>query len=138
GWNYVEFEALGEDFHTRGKRMDEQITLLRALWTEPVIDFQGHWHRIPEAGINPLPVQRPIPIWIGGHSDAALKRAATIGDGWLPQMQPDDTARQAVEKLRTYAQEAGRDPNSIGIEARLNLREDNPDAWRKFVQGWQA
>lgn len=137
GWNYVEYEALGEDFHTRGKRIEEQIGLLRALWTEPVIDFQGRWHRVPEAGINPLPVQRPIPIWLGGHSDPVLRRTAQMGDGWLPQMRPDDSARQSLEKLRNYAQEAGRDPNSIGIEARLNLRENNPDAWRQFVQGWQ-
>src|SRR5207237_6918212 len=126
GWNYVEYEALGEDFHTRGRRIEEQITLLRALWTEPVIDFQGHWHRIPEAGINPLPVQRPIPIWIGGHSDAAIKRTAKMGDGWLPQIRPDDTARQQVEQLRNYDQTAGRDPNTITIEARHNPRHTQP------------
>lgn len=137
GWNYVEYEALGEDFHTRGKRIEEQIMLLRALWTEPVIDFQSHWHRVPEAGINPLPVQRPIPIWIGGHSDPVLRRTAQMADGWLPQSKPDDTARQTLEKLRNYAQEAGRDPSTIGIEARLNLRDQNPDAWRALVQGWQ-
>ncbi len=137
GWNYVEYEALGEDFHTRGKRIEEQIMLLRALWTEPVIDFQSHWHRVPEAGINPLPVQRPIPIWIGGSSDPVLRRTAQMADGWLPQSKPDDTARQTLEKLRNYVQEAGRDPSTIGIEARLNLREQNPDAWRALVQGWQ-
>ena len=137
GWNYVEFEALGESFHTRGKRIEEQITLLRTLWTESVIDFQGSWHRIPEAGINPLPVQRPIPVWIGGEIDVALRRAATIGDGWMPQRRPDDQARQEVEKLRQFATEAGRDPASIGIEARLTLRREDPTTWRQYLEGWR-
>jgi probable F420-dependent oxidoreductase len=66
GWNEVEYEALGEEFGNRGRRMEEQVELLRRLWTEPVVDFTGRWHRVPEAGINPLPVQRPIPVWIGG------------------------------------------------------------------------
>src|SRR5579864_3397066 len=81
GWNEVEYEALGEDFHTRGARSGEQITVLRLLWTQPVVDFKGRWHHIPEAGINPLPVQRPIPIWLGGEADAVLERVGTMGDG---------------------------------------------------------
>jgi probable F420-dependent oxidoreductase len=136
GWNEVEFEALGEDFHNRGKRFEEQIEVLRKLWTEPVVDFTGRWHRIPEAGINPLPVQRPIPIWIGGSVEATLERVARIGDGWFPQMRPD-RARDMVEKLREYARQAGRDPNSIGIEGRLNLRQGNLDDWRQQVEAWQ-
>jgi probable F420-dependent oxidoreductase len=136
GWNEVEFEALGEDFHNRGKRFEEQIEVLRKLWTEPVVDFTGWWHRIPEAGINPLPVQCPIPIWIGGNVEATLERAARIGDGWFPQMRPD-RARDMVEKLRKYALQAGRDPESIGIEGRLNLRQGNLDDWRQQVEGWQ-
>src|SRR6188474_2591636 len=69
GWNDVEYEALGEDFHDRGRRIEEQVSLMRALWTEPVVDFAGRWHRVPEAGINPLPVQRPIPVWFGGQAE---------------------------------------------------------------------
>jgi probable F420-dependent oxidoreductase len=137
GWNYVEFEALDEDFHSRGRRVEEQITILRALWTQEIVDFQGHWYRIPEAGINPLPVQRPIPIWIGGNVDATLRRAATIGDGWMPQRRPDDTARAEVEKLHQYAREAGRDPASIGMEARLTLHREEPDTWRQYLEGWR-
>src|SRR4051812_2145062 len=74
GWNYVEFEALGEDFTNRGRRSEEQIEVMRRLWTEPVVDFEGTWHRIPRAGINPLPVQRPIPVWIGASAEPALRR----------------------------------------------------------------
>ena len=137
GWNYVEYEALDEEFHTRGKRVEEQIGLLRALWTEPVVDFQGRYHRIPQAGINPLPVQRPIPIWIGGYIDKTLERAARIGDGWFPRTgPPDDKARENVEKLRELTTQAGRDPNAIGIEPRINLSDD-PDAWRSQYQGWR-
>lgn len=137
GWNFVEYEVLGEEFHTRGKRIEEQITLLRALWTEPVLDFQGHYYRVPQAGINPLPVQRPIPIWIGGHAEQALRRTGQIGDGWFPQMKPGDAAREAIEKIRDYARQAGRDPGSIGIEARLSLANGNPDTWREHLEGWR-
>ncbi len=136
GWNEVEYEALGEDFHNRGKRIEEQIEALRLLWTEPVVNFQGRWEHIPDAGINPLPIQRPIPVWIGGAADAVLQRVARIGDGWFPQMKPD-AARPLIEKLRGYAQAAGRDPNSIGIEARLNLSKGDPNDWRQQLDGWR-
>ena len=105
GWNYVEFEALGKDFNNRGKRIEEQIAILRALWTQPVVDFKGEWEQIPEAGLNPLPVQRPIPIWIGGTADVVLKRTARLGDGWFPMMPPNDAARIMIERLRSYAEE---------------------------------
>jgi probable F420-dependent oxidoreductase len=137
GWNAVEFEALGEDFHTRGKREEEQIELLRLLWTEPVVTFKGRWHTVTEAGLSPLPVQRPIPIWLGGHSDAALERAGRVGDGWLPQMPPGDKAREAIDKLRSAARDAGRDPASLGIEARLHLKDGDPDTWRAALDEWR-
>ena len=137
GWNEVEYQGLNENFHNRGARCDEQITVLRALWTQPVVTFHGRWHHIEEAGIKPLPVQQPIPIWIGGHSDAALKRAGRLGDGWLPQRPPDDEMRAQVERVRGYAQAAGRDPGKIGIEARLNIK-DMPEAqWAKFAEAWR-
>src|SRR6266568_5793356 len=119
GWNQVEYEALGQDFHSRGNRIEEQVALLRLLWTQPVVDFEGKWERVPEAGINPLPVQRPIPIWIGGTADVVLRRTARIGDGWFPMMPPNEAARIMIERLRRYAEEAGRDTSSIGIEARF-------------------
>jgi len=137
GWNEVEYEGLNEAFGNRGKRIEEQIEVMRKLWTEPVVDFKGKWHTIPEAGINPLPVQRPIPIWIGGGADAVLERTGRMGDGWFPQMRPDDRAKAAIDKIRSYAAEAGRDPSSIGIEARLNLREGDPDNWNSQIESWR-
>lgn len=137
GWNAVEYEALGEEFHTRGKRIEEQITLMRRLWTEAVVDFHGEQHRVPEAGINPLPVQRPIPVWIGGYADVVLERIGRMGDGWFPQMKPDDTVRAAVERLRGYTRKAGRDPSEVGIEARINMRDGDPASWQAQLDTWR-
>src|SRR5579862_9048183 len=85
GWNSVEYEALGQNFRDRGKRIEEQVDVLRALWTQDVITIDARWHHIVEAGINPLPVQRPIPIWMGGDAEEVLRRIARIADGWFPQ-----------------------------------------------------
>ncbi|MDT4945971.1 MAG: hypothetical protein QOH14_2704 [Pseudonocardiales bacterium] len=82
GWNYVEYEALGQDFRTRGSRQEEQIELLRRLFTEPVVDFSGRFHRIDRAALVPKPA-RPIPIWLGGHGEAAFDRAARLADGFI-------------------------------------------------------
>ena len=138
GWNPVEYEGLNEDFNTRGARVEEQIAVLRKLWTEPVVTFQGRWHHIDAAGLNPLPVQRPIPLWIGGSVDATLRRVARIGDGWFPQRPPDDTARTMLEQLREYAQQAGRAPESIGIEARLGLAQVPQDQWVAYADNWRG
>jgi probable F420-dependent oxidoreductase len=122
GWNPVEYEALGEDFHNRGVRIEEQLEVLRALWTDEVVTFHGKWHHITEAGINPMPVQRPIPIWFGGgKTEAVVKRIARLGDGWFPQVRPDDTGRAALEQFRQFAREAGRDPTDLGIETRVKV-----------------
>jgi probable F420-dependent oxidoreductase len=137
GWNEVEYEALNEDFRNRGKRSEEQIAVLRALFTDASVTFHGQWHTINAAGINPLPVQRPIPIWIGGSTDATLRRVAAMGDGWFPQMPPDERARDMLEALHRYAREAGRDPAGIGIEARLSIGEKTPDEWRAEVEDWR-
>jgi probable F420-dependent oxidoreductase len=137
GWNEVEFDALGENFHNRGRRIEEQIRVMRALWTERVVDFDGRWHRIPEAGINPLPVQRPIPIWLGGQSDAVLRRVAVMGDGWFPQIPPGEQARTALDKIHRHAAEIERDPAEIGIEARVGVRHGDPASWPQFIAGWR-
>jgi probable F420-dependent oxidoreductase len=137
GWNYVEFEALGEDFRNRGRRAEEQIEVLRRLWTEPVVDFDGRWHRIPAAGINPLPVQRPIPIWIGGSAEAAIRRAATIADGFFPQRPLEGGWPATMERFRAWAEEAGRDPGSIGIEQRIEVSTGTPDDWRAAADEWR-
>jgi probable F420-dependent oxidoreductase len=138
GWNDVEYEALTEDFHTRGARSEEQIGVLRALWTQEVVDFRGRWHHIPEAGINPLPVQRPIPVWMGGGAEAVLKRIGRLGDGWLPQLPPDDDMRAMIGRLHDYARAAGRQPGDIGIEARLSLSRTPESEWAAFVEAWRG
>ena len=136
GWNDVEYQALGEDFHDRGRRIEEQIALLRALWTEPVVDFEGRWHRVPDAGINPLPVQRPIPVWLGGQAEPVLRRIGAMGDGWFPQMLPDNArSRSMLDRLRGYAADAGRDPEQIGIEPRVEKRYGDPSQWPALIDG---
>lgn len=140
GWNAVEYEALDKEFSNRGERSEEQIALLRALWTEPVITFEGRWERVTAAGINPLPVQRPIPVWIGGYVEATLRRVGAMGDGWFPRegQAPDAAMRASVERLRGYASAAGRDPAAIGLEPRMNAGRGDPDQWRAYADGWRA
>jgi probable F420-dependent oxidoreductase len=138
GWNEVEYIALGENFHNRGKRMEEQVALMRLLWTQPLVNFAGDWHHIPDAGINPLPVQRPIPVWFGGTDDKVLRRMARIGDGWMVNFRTFEQARSALEKLNLYLEEAGRDKASFGIEARMNMNLIGPDGWINFIQSWEV
>lgn len=137
GWNAVEYDGLGKAFDDRGARSEEQIALLRALWSSPSITFEGRWEQVVDAGIAPLPVQRPIPVWIGGYAEATLRRIGRIGDGWFPWREPDEKMRGAVERLRGYAAAAGRDPASIGLEPQLNVGRGEPDEWRAFVEGWR-
>jgi probable F420-dependent oxidoreductase len=137
GWNTVEYEALGENFHNRGRRSEEQIAVLRALWTQEVVDFKGRWHHINHAGLNPLPVQRPIPVWLGGRAEAVIQRVARIGDGWFPQFAPDSQGQETIARLHQYAREAGRDPASIGIEGRISVARRQPDDWRKDAEAWE-
>jgi probable F420-dependent oxidoreductase len=134
GWNQVEVEAMGENFKNRGARLEEQIELMRLLWTEPVVDFEGKWHHVPRAGINPLPVQRPIPIWIGASAEAAIRRAARVADGFFPQRPLDDDWPATMARFRGWAEEAGRNPDTIGIEWRLDISEGTPDDWRAQAQ----
>ncbi|MCX2726801.1 LLM class F420-dependent oxidoreductase [Thermomicrobium sp. 4228-Ro] len=138
GWNEAEYVALGMDFHTRGRREEEQIEVLRLLWTQPVVTYEGRWHRLPAVGINPLPVQRPIPIWLGGMSEAARRRAARLADGWMPQWRPTAELRAMVEELREWVAAAGRDPASFGIEGRLTLAQVPTSEWEKDVQAWRG
>ena len=137
GWNEVEYEALNENFRNRGKRSEEQIAVLRALFTQPSVTFEGKWHTISAAGVNPLPVQRPIPIWIGGSTETTLERVGRIGDGWFPQRGPDDAAREMVEKLHAFARANGRDPSNIGLEARVSIAGTTPDEWARQAEGWR-
>ena len=144
GWNPVEYEALGEDFHNRGRRCEEQIVVLRQLWTQEVVNFLGHWHSITHAGLNPLPVQRPIPVWIGaGRStspippESSLRRIGRMGDGWFPMFAIGDEGRQAIGRMQGYAKEAGRDPASVGIEGRVTVANQGPEEWLAEAKAWQ-
>lgn len=135
GWNAVEYEALGEDFSNRGRRSAEQISVLRALWTEPSVTIDGVFHHVTGAGLSPLPVQRPIPVWIGAASDPGYRRAGRLADGWFPMMAPGaklDAARAVVESAATRA---GRDPATIGMEGRVAYRGD-VDAVGVAVAAW--
>jgi probable F420-dependent oxidoreductase len=138
GYVPIEYRALDADYHTRGARIAEQIEVLRALWTEQVVSYQGRWHELDAAGINPLPVQRPIPIWMGGMSEPALRRAATIADGWMSVLTtPDDTARRAIEQLRSYVVEAGRSPGDVGLDVFLFARFVPVDKWAGYTDLWR-
>ena len=137
GWNDVEYVGLNENFRNRGKRLEEQIDVMRMLFTEPVIDYEGKYHRIPDAGLNPLPVQRPIPIWIGGTAPAALERAGRLGDGWFPQVQPGERLDKMLEDVAKGAREAGRDPADIPMEGRITLSNTTPDEWKAMTDAWR-
>lgn len=137
GWNAVEYQALGVPFAQRGARLTEQVELLREVWAEPTITYRGRFHEVEEAGLNPLPVRRAIPVWFGGTAEAVLRRTGRIGDGWMPQRAPDDQARAQVERLRGYAEEAGRDPAEVGVEARLTLAAVPEGEWAAFADGWR-
>ncbi|MGE0385371.1 MAG: LLM class F420-dependent oxidoreductase [Gammaproteobacteria bacterium] len=147
GWNEVEYEALGMPFADRGQRIEEQVEVMRALWTSPAVTFKGRQHTITDAGIKPLPVQRPIPIWFGGGSDRPhfgqkardpiIRRIARIADGWIPQWQPDDRGRELLEKFRGYCREAGRDPARIGLEGRVNADRADAPRWAQQVAAWR-
>jgi len=124
GWNAVEYDALGEDFHTRGRRVEEQIALLRALWADPVVSFEGKYHSVSRAGIKPLPPGQSIPIWMGGMSEPVLNRIGRTADGWFPQYREPAQLVEGVAKIHEVAEAAGRDPASIGIEPQLRLGSD--------------
>ena len=137
GWNDVEYEGLNENFRDRGVRSEEQIAVLRALWAEPVITFKGRWHTIDNAGIKPLPPRRSIPVWIGGYSEATLRRIGAMGDGWFPWIPPNDETRAKIERLHDYAREAGRDPAAIGLEPQLSVGRVPEREWERYVSDWQ-
>ena len=144
GWNFVEYEALGMNFNDRGARSAEQIEVMRELWTKESVDFHGKWHDITHAGINPLPVQRPIPVWLGVGSplapippDVALRRVARIADGWCPNFAPDDSGYALQEKVHNYMAEYGRDPSELGLDGRFSTASASPDDWGEKVTAWR-
>jgi probable F420-dependent oxidoreductase len=138
GWNYVEYEALKENFKTRGRRIEEQVAVLRKLWTEPLVSYRSSEHVIDHAGLNPMPVQRPIPIWFGGSAEPALRRAARLADGWMPASRKPEDAKPLVEQLEGYLTEAGRDRKSFGIDPWISIAGLKQDEWSRRVNAWRA
>jgi len=133
GWNWVEYDALGERFNDRGKRFDEQIALLRQLFSQAVVDFRGDHHRIDRAGISPLP--HNVPIWLGGFTDVALRRAARVGDGFVFGSSPT-RMRGLMERLRELLAQAGRGDGAFGADAHIDFSSD-PDSWRGEIETWR-
>ena len=137
GWNHVEYEALGSEWKTRGARQAEQIEVMRRLWTEDLVTFAGRFHDLVAVNLLPPPVQRPIPIWFGGSSDAVIKRAARLGDGWMPIMAPDEQAEAKLAALRGHLKAFGRDPSTFGLEGWLRMDVADPQLWAAAAQGWK-
>lgn len=135
GWNTVEYEALGVPWKNRGARMDEQIELMRKLWSEPVIDFKGKYHRVDRGGIRPQPSEK-IPIWFGGYSKRALQRAARIGDGFIG-MGVDAPALDRIKSVKDMLAKEERSAKDFGIETTINVGR-NPDGWVKVREAWEA
>ena len=127
GWNAVEYEALGEDFSNRGKRSEEQVDLMRTLWTEQTVTYHGTYHQVTGAGLAPLPIQRPIPVWFGASSPRACRRAGRLGDGWFPMVGPGPKLELALQEVAQAAREAGRDPAQIAMEGRVSWNGDADD-----------
>ena len=148
GWNKPEYVALGENFSAFmhladydeqliSSRIEEQISLMRQLWTQPLVNFSGRWHNMPDAGINPLPIQQPIPIWFGGHADQLLQRIAMMGDGWMTNYPTAEDAGPALVKIDRYLNQAGRSRTSIGFEARIRYADGDPNTWEQLLLDWQ-
>ena len=121
GWNDVEYEALGMNFHDRGVRSEEQIDLMRQLWADDTIDFEGKWHTVTDAGLNPLPPRRSIPVWLGGMAPQVIDRVGRIADGWFPFY--NQALGEQLETMRLSARNAGRDPADIGVECMQPLAD---------------
>jgi len=138
GWNAVEYEALGKNFADRGRRLTEQVTLLRQLWTERSVTFAGEHETVTGAGLAPPPVQRPIPIWFGGQSQPAYVRIGRLADGWFPQVPPDTRLEEAKAIVDQAAVEAGRDPAQIGMEGRISWTGAGVDKLVDHVGRWRA
>jgi probable F420-dependent oxidoreductase len=138
GWNEVEYISLNENFHNRGKRVEEQIDVLQKLWTQELVIYEGRWHTIPDAGVNPLPVQRPIPLWFGGHAEAVMRRLARSGAGWMPNFRTAADAQPTLETLDRHLAEAGRTRAEIGIEPRVSYGDGNVERWHKLMAEWQT
>ena len=137
GWNDIEYQGLGETFGNRGKRLEEQIDVLRRLWTDEIISYDGTWHAIDHAGLAPMPVQRPIPIWIGGSAEVAVRRAARLADGFFPNSGTQETYERIMSILRDELRRTDRDPATFGIEPRISVAGTKPDDWKRSFAWWR-
>jgi probable F420-dependent oxidoreductase len=137
GWNAVEYEALGKDFSNRGRRMEEQVVLLRRLWTEQTVTFDGVYERVTGAGLAPLPVQRPIPVWFGAQSPRAYERVGRLADGWFPQLPPGERLDEARSLIEAAAVKAGRNPSSLGMEGRVSWGSEGMAKLLDHVGRWR-
>jgi probable F420-dependent oxidoreductase len=138
GWNEVEYISLNENFHNRGRRIEEQVTLLKQLWAQDLVTFKGKYHTIPDAGINPLPPSRAIPLWFGGHHAAVMQRVALLGDGWMPNYPDPAQARPNLDLLEKLVAQAGRAWEDLGIEARISYGAGDPHTWEALLRGWKV
>jgi probable F420-dependent oxidoreductase len=139
GWNEVEFIGLNENFHNRGRRSEEQVQVMQALWSQPHVTFKGRYHTIDDAGINPRPASGRVPLWYGGHHDATLTRIAKWGDGWMPNAYPPDhTAIEVFARLRGLIKAEGRDPAAVGIEVWTSCGSGTPEEWHREAVFWKA
>ena len=139
GWNEVEFVGLNENFHNRGRRSEEQVEVMQALWAEPHVNFQGRWHNIEDAGINPRPASGKVPVWFGGHHERTLERIARRGDGWMPNAYPPGReAEEVLAKLRALTERAGRDPAQIGIEVWVSMGSGSEADWAAEARFWRG
>jgi probable F420-dependent oxidoreductase len=137
GWNRLEYEALGASFERRAAVLEEQVTVLRALWTTKSVTLEGRFHRIEASGIAPLPVQRPIPIWLGAFAPSALRRVGRVADGWFPMHRPRGGLEEALELVRAGAAEVGRDLAGFEFEGRLEYSAGDPDAIAEHARRWR-
>ena len=138
GWNQVEYTALNEPFHNRGRRFDEQLEVLNLLWTQPLVTFAGKYHTIEDAGLNPMPVQQPIPIWFGGHADVVMARVAKWGAGWMPNYRTPQEAAHALATLDARLAEVGRSRPAVGLEARIAYGRGDAAQWARLIDDWRA
>lgn len=138
GWNEVEYTALNENFRNRGKRLEEQIEVLRALWTNRLVTFEGQYHTIPDAGLNPMPVQRPIPVWIGAKADVALRRAARVADGWIANTLPTEQLNASLEVIWAELDAVGRRREDFGIDFRYSVTRPPAEGWARELERVEA
>ena len=136
GWNELEYVGLNETFNNRGRRQEEQVDVMRKLWSEDSLDYTGEYHRIDKASINPRP-SKTIPIWFGGSAPALLDRVARLGDGWIPLMGANDKAKACIDTIKQTREAAGLSFDNFGIQAQAQYAGGSPDRWRKHAEAWR-